>query len=196
MQQRAHHHAVDRAHGKYEGASAVFEERVQLAKSRRFQVELSGDWLVIRHREYGVTENEALELYRTTVEIGHAVAQAECLGVLAESALFDENRFAECIDELGEISKRRFQPHRMWPEAVALRAWAIGDDGLARHAHEIAARAVFRSSSWTPTEILLEHLGHPLDPIGSQWLEPYDIVRDRWLAVLDRIVQRARKHAI
>jgi hypothetical protein len=75
---------------------------------------------------------------------------------------------------------------------LALRAWATRSDALAREAHAVAASAEFRSQSWVGAEILLEDLGHPLDPVESQWLEPFDIVRRRWLDIFSGIVERAR----
>ena len=65
-------------------------------------------------------------------------------------------------------------------------------DVAAAEARRRASEESYRSSSWIPTEILLEHLGHPLDPGEVQWMEPYADVNSRWLAIFGQIVDRAR----
>ena len=197
VQKRMQRGSIDRAHGKFAGASASFEERITGATSRRFQVELSGDWLVMRHREHGVTEGDALAVHEMAVVAGHPLAQVDSAAVLAQTRLFDDEVFADCTMELQELSSRRFQPFPALPLTIALRAWATNDHESARRAHQVAALAVYRNSSWVPTEILLEHLGYPLAPIArtAQWLEPYDVVKTRWLGILRDIVERARPTA-
>lgn len=82
-QVRMQRSAIDRAHGKFDGASQTFEQRVREATSRRFQVELSGDLLLMRHREHGVTEQEAQAVYTTALAAGHPLAQVDSLSVIA-----------------------------------------------------------------------------------------------------------------
>lgn len=185
--------AIRRVHGNYEGAGAALSERYEQATSRRFQIELAGDTAMARHREHGITEAELHTYYEPAIATGHTGAQVDCLGVLAEIHLFNDATFNECIAELERFSAANFQPHRALPGALALRAYATGDLELAERAHAIATTCTFRSSVWTAVEILLEALDRPLEPIESQWLEPYPEVRDRWLALYDRVIDRARR---
>jgi hypothetical protein len=191
-QRRSQVLALGRRHGRFEGSGVQFADRVREASSRRFQVEQLAEWLSIRQREFGVTEEEVREVYGIAVEVGHVAAQANCFGVLAQLRLFDDEGFADCIVNLEELSSRRFQPYNAWPQALALRAWATEDDDLAARAHDVTRQVTFRSAGWCQTEILLEHLGHPLEAVESQWLEPYEIVRDRWLEVLEQAITRGR----
>lgn len=193
-QQKTQLAAIDRRHGKFEGSSAAFSLRVEAAgrSSRRFQVEQLGEWLTIRQREFGVTDEDVRDVYSIAVEVGHVSTQANCLGVLAQLRLFDDAGFDECIVGLEDLSSRNFQPYHSHAHALALRAWAIGDEAVARRAHDVADSALFRSAAWCPTEMLLEQLGCPLDPIESQWLEPYELLRDRWLDLMAQAVNRAR----
>ncbi|HEX8304012.1 MAG TPA: hypothetical protein VF612_03970 [Jatrophihabitans sp.] len=183
---------IRRNHGDFEGAAENLRERVERARSRRFQVELLGDWLIAQHREAGVNEADIQEVYDIAVRVGHDGARADSLGVLAETHLFDEDVFSACMAELAELSGRRHQPYRAQGQALALRAWAAQDDDTAREAHHLTLLVPFRTSTWTPVEILLEEIGHPVPMAVAQWLEPYEVVRARWLDLLGRIVDRAR----
>ena len=191
-QQDAQRRSLQRTHGHYLGSSAAFTDRVRRAKSRRYQVELLGDELAIRHRELGIDSEEIERVYATAVEVGHQGTQAVCLGLLAEVHLFDDEIVGECLDELHGLSVRRGRPYRAQSHVRAMRTLALGDVDAAGRAQELAALEPHRSASWIPTEILLERVGHPLEPVPTQWLEPYEEVRDRWLAIFETIVDRAR----
>lgn len=191
-QQKDHHNTIGRWHGHFEGAADAFEPRVVGAKSRRFQVEMEGTWLVLAHRERGVSNRRARTMLDTALRVGHRTAQALALGVLAEINLFDAAGFTEAVEGLEHLSQIRGRPYRSWVEALALRAWSLSDEDLAQQAQVLADRLDYRSASWIPTEILLEDLGHPLGPVSTQWLEPYEDVSRRWLAIFDQVVHRAR----
>ncbi len=190
-QQLAQHDALQRAHGHFHASAKAFETRARAAKSRRFEIELLGDLLAIRHRETGVSVEDVDALYSTAVEVGHLSTQAVCLGLRAEVNLFDDFVVEESLAELEDLSRRRGRTFRAVPHVLAMRSLALGDPALANEAHQRATEEQFRSASWIPTEILLERLGHPLGSTSAQWLEPYDEVRDRWEAVFVRIVERA-----
>ncbi len=186
---------IDRIHGRYKGASDLIGRRHDIAKSRRFQVELAGDLVMARHRESGLSEEAVRAVLADAVEVGHAYAQSECIGVLAEMNVFNDDIFFECIAELDRLSANNFQPFRAWPGALALRGYANGDREMARQAQAVAATCNFRTGFWTPVEVLLEAMGSPLNSIETQQVEPYTSTRDRWLALFDRIIDRARSGA-
>jgi hypothetical protein len=48
----------------------------------------------------------------------------------------------------------------------------------------------FRSRSWIPIECFLDLAGLPLTPTPTQWLEPYDLVLERWRGHLNRYLTR------
>lgn len=56
---------------------------------------------------------------------------------------------------------------------------------LARLREEIE-QVDFRTRSWIPIECFLALAGLPLAPTPTQWLEPYDVVLERWHAHLNR----------
>lgn len=57
---------------------------------------------------------------------------------------------------------------------------------------EEACRLEFRTRSWIPVECFLESVGLPLPPVPTEWLEPYEIVRERWSAHLASYLARCR----
>lgn len=191
-QEAAQTHSLRRSHGHLAGSAEAFHERVERASSRRFQVELLGDELAIRHRQLGVTQEEIDDVYLTAVQVGHRGTQAVCLGLTAELNLWDDDVVSDCLEQLEDLSQRRGRIYRAIPHVLAMRSLALGDPGAAAEARRRASEESYRSSSWIPTEILLEHLGHPLDPGEVQWMEPYADVNSRWLAIFGQIVDRAR----
>jgi hypothetical protein len=56
---------------------------------------------------------------------------------------------------------------------------------LARLREEIG-QVDFRTRSWIPVECFLDLAGLPLAPTPTQWLEPYDVVLERWRGHLNR----------
>lgn len=78
-------------------------------------------------------------------------------------------------------------------ELLALHALATGDEVSLHSAYEAGAALTFRPRTWIPVEVLLEHLGRPLPLVQTQWLEPYPVVRDRWLAIMRDIISRSER---
>ena len=157
----------------------------------RDQRELMGELIITRHREFGIGEEEALSALDTVSGANHVSATTEVIGVLAQIHLFDAEKFDTYFDALTELNRRRFQPFSTLSLTLALRAWALESQELAEQARE-HAMVPYRNARWVATEVLLEHLGVPLSPAESQWLESYDVVRDRWLKLLESVLDRAR----
>jgi hypothetical protein len=190
-QQVSHIAALERHHGDYSSGLHALDERIATTSSRRFGLELRADRLTHGHRTVGVSDADLRELYTAAAAVGHRYGQVIALGIFAETHVFDADRFEECIQELEDLNATRFQPYRSLPHALAMRALATGDLSYASRAHEIASRVHYRSSAWISFEILMEHLGHPLSDVGTQWLEQYEDVRQRWLDIMLKIVDVA-----
>lgn len=54
------------------------------------------------------------------------------------------------------------------------------DARLATLGEEIGELA-FRTRAWIPVECLMDWLGVPLSPMPTQWLDSYEVVRERWV---------------
>jgi hypothetical protein len=51
-----------------------------------------------------------------------------------------------------------------------------------------------RNCTWIPIEIILDYLGAPLAPVVTQWLEPYEDVRRRWVGQIHELcVKRSQR---
>ena len=56
-----------------------------------------------------------------------------------------------------------------------------------------ANRLEVRTRSWIPVECFLDAAGLPLRPVPTQWFEPYDVVRRRWV---DHLHAYLARHAV
>ena len=184
--------SIDRSHGKFLGVGGRIRERALVENSRRFQLELLTDWLAVGLREGGIDYAEAHEIYVQADLVGHNTARATALGVLGQMELFDRDAVEGRLAELESMSLRRGRPYVSWSFLLAMTAFATGKMAYAERAHDIALSRGYRSSSYVAQEVLLEHLGYPLPVQETQWLEPYDEVRARWMNVLSGVVERVR----
>ncbi len=81
----------------------------------------------------------------------------------------------------------------MKSQVAALRAMLTRDVADAQYARSLVGNRESRGASWISAEIFLEELGVPLDPVPTQWVEPYEDVRDRWLDIGWGTVARAKE---
>lgn len=186
------HASIKRSHGHVDGLSDLMLSRIDRASSRRFQVELSGTWVTAAQYETGITEPQIQAVYQAALLVGDSSTQAICLTELAALRMFDDELFEKTINEIQALAVQRFQPYSGLARSLALKAWVTGRDDLARRAYDVVASAPNRSSSWIPTEILLEASDRPAPSVPTQWLEPYDNLRDRWLDVFSAVVARIK----
>lgn len=106
-----------------------------------------------------------------------------------DSVSIDSDAFVyfERIDRIrnsGEVGFRTVMA-RM---ALALRA---GDQrSVAEVAELMESRVLRRGRLWTACECAADSYGHPVSIMPTQWLEPYDVVRDRWRSHWDRWLMR------
>jgi hypothetical protein len=56
-------------------------------------------------------------------------------------------------------------------------------------------KADFRTRSWIPVECFLDLSGLPLAPTPTQWLEPYDVVLQRWRGHLNHYLASHRRRS-
>lgn len=73
---------------------------------------------------------------------------------------------------------------------IALGLFTRSHDALDDIATEINARPLGRDRMWIPSECLLDSYGYSITIPSTQWLEPYERVRDRWRELFDLWLQR------
>lgn len=75
-----------------------------------------------------------------------------------------------------------------WRTALAQIVLALSTDNLGeleKLANTLNRRQKPRGRMWISTECLLDSYGWTVPPEPSQWLEPYETVRDRWRGHFD-----------
>jgi hypothetical protein len=183
---------VNRGHGIFiDRETGALRTIADGQKGRRYQMEVLCDWLVVKHRESGVALEVARELRDQSELIGHNSAMADAVGVIAQMQIYDDVVFQASAAELEELSNRQSRPFASWIMLLAMRAWVCDEPQHARRAQEVANALDFRSAAWIPAEILLEAMGHRTSTQPTQWLEPYDEVRERWIRVHTAVKERA-----
>jgi len=68
-------------------------------------------------------------------------------------------------------------------------------DAARAQAHALASPVKTRGSTWIKDEVWLEELGYRLPPVPTQWIIPYEQVRENWLNIANGIIERAKARA-
>ena len=108
--------------------------------------------------------------------------------------LADDGAFSEIVERVARGMDTDESSTNTLTDLLALRAMLTGNPADAEAARE-SVRTGPRGVAWIRTEVWLEALGHPLDPMPTQWLIPYEQVRQNWLDIADGIIERAKLNA-
>lgn len=181
----------DRRHGDFSRYTAARAARRRPSKSARVQLEFDVGQLVVDASQGRATEDQALVLLEQATRRKHRGSIRSCLRVLAYFHLADEPKLREIImriekgideDEINALTVAHL---------LALRALLTRDPDDACAAYE-SVRPGPRGAVSIPVEVWLEELGYPLEPVETQWLIPYEQVRENWLKVAEGIIERAK----
>jgi len=176
------------------GSYLPWEERIAAATNARYQVELQCAHARWQTRVGHVAWDDVEWRYRRAVNVGHLGGQRACQYAFTCLSLADDSRYAGHLGELLSLTDSEGRPCKDAVEVAALRAMLTQNDADAQLARELANGHDFRGAVWIAGEIFLEELGYPLNPMPTQWVEPYQVVRDRWLAIADGMIARAREN--
>lgn len=114
-----------------------------------------------------------------------------CLLVLGSLHLADDALFNQVVERVARGLSGDQSSANTLADLLALRAMLTGDPADALAARE-SVRPGPRGMEWIRTEVWLEALGYPLDPMPTQWVIPYEQVRRNWLDVAAGIIERAK----
>jgi tetratricopeptide (TPR) repeat protein len=183
---------VDYRHGIIEGRASRMATRVASLKGRRYQLELSGEWLVAKHLEGGATQADIDDVRIQADGVGHVGAQVQARRVELESNLYDDARCDRLLAEIEAINGADRRPLASWVMSLAMRAWATGRREFLDKAEALAGVADSHpGTGWVPVGVLLAYLGRPMSLYPGEWLDDYADVADRWMGHLHRIKGRA-----
>lgn len=164
-------------------------------ESARYRVELLGAQRKWEARVGHAMEQAVHESLTSAVNAGHLGAQRNCHYAAACLHLADDVAFAVDLRQLEILDSQATRTSSHLPELLALRSMLSGSEDDARRAFALWQAAPVRQSAWIPAETYLMVLGQPVTPGETQWPEPEQNVRDRWLRIGEGIIDRARKGA-
>ncbi len=185
---------VDYRHGLLDRRLASLTRRQSQVAGRRFQIELGGLWLVAKHLRHGVSLAEIDRVTQVSYEAGHFSAQCQARRVSIETHLYEGAFVDRFLADMEDLHRTRSLPlpSSSLPAALAMRYWVCGERRYLDRAEELAAVApVHVGLGWTQVEVLLRFLGRPMRAEPAQWLEPYDVVFNRWMGHFERVKARA-----
>lgn len=135
-----------------------------------------------------------IEAFRDEAEqAGHVIATRSALLATALQRVTDESDRAVALQRLKALDEASGSGG-----AIGFR-YALGevcDALISGNSARITALQIdmqhvdFRTRSWIPVECFFDVLGIPLGHVPTQWLEPYEMVRQRWRGHLVRYLAR------
>lgn len=150
--------------------------RVERANAR-YSLELAGSLHRALARAGRLDRDAAREFLDRAVRFGNKTGQRATLTALALDDIANGLEFD--LGGYGVISE--VGSSVALGEMLAFKALRDGPDEAFDGWLTRAAARSWRGRSWIPVEMLVEHLGYALPPIDTQWLEPVDDVRRRWV---------------
>lgn len=161
----------------------------------RYVIEMLGS----RRKWEARTSGAELELVESTltraINAGHMTAQRHSYYARACAHLAQDELVRIDIQELELLDSRAVRPSCHLAEVLTLRALLTGSREDAERSFMLWQSAPVRGSAWLPVETYLLELGQPVVPDPTQWPEPEDVIRQRWLDIAEGIIERAKKAA-
>lgn len=187
-----------RLHGRDTDDLPELMARAARESSRRFGFEQETTALSLEARFRPLPEDTVASMLERAVNLGAPEREVDGWIIRGYQHLHDEARFEEVLDRLVAIGRRQSQFGRnSVTRLLAMRARATGSAEYAdRAAAEAAMAPAQRAAGWIFTDFVMELIGRPLPEVPTQWLEPVDVVRHRWYAIADGIIERSRHGGI
>lgn len=191
-------HSLKTLHGLDVGCLASQLARAQKERSRRFGFEIETSAWTVEARFRPVPRRVVDEFAERAIVLGAPPDEADAWILRAYASLHEEDGFARAIAELQRIGRVQSEfPRASVSRLLAMRALVTGSTLDADRAWQASqGKAFARSSGWIFTEFALELIDRPLPEAPTQWLEPVDVVRERWYAIIRDIIARSAESRI
>lgn len=182
---------IDASHGQSDewmDSRPASLERLRKAGRQRELIENTGSLLRWRSLVRGDTRLAELESLRDAAEaVGYDTGVRDFMAAIAFTRLEFGGEIR--VEELEILDRARNGGELGFRSAMVAvsQAFALDDrERLLEYHAEIERKTIPRGRTWIATECLLDSLGMPLTVAPTQWLHPYDEVRDRWRGIFDR----------
>ena len=187
------------AHGRPERYFREIDEKIsklQKAGRQRELLEDLGDKLVRRALFLDDLDTQELEQYTDEAElVGHVYATRSALlaTVLHHKASADNLSAAlERLKVLDQTSTTNETIGFRYALGEFCDALLDGDRDRILRLHDEAALVEVRSRAWIPVEMFFGAIDLPLPPMPTQWLEEFDVVKQRWAGHLSAYLAKHR----
>lgn len=180
-------------HGDFSGFMESTSQRladVGAKRSRRYHLELESRLVRARALCGTGNEDEARKFCDYVTAVGYRVGRKHALTALGYFHITDRSTIASIAEELQSVQPIAGPLEEQESELLALHALALNDTALGE---EVALRFSEKprpSPLWIRTEVLLEELGVRVETAETQWTEPYQVVRARWLKHYRALITR------
>lgn len=173
-------------------------ERAKNERSRRYGFEVETSAWSVEARFRPVPRRVVDDFAERAIILGAPAREADAWIVRAYATLHDEDGFERALAELERIGRVQSEfPRASITRLLAMRALVSGLATDADRAWRASQGKEFaRPSGWIFTEFALELIDRPLPEVRTQWLEPVEVVRERWYAIIHDIIARSAEGRI
>lgn len=180
-------------HGDFSGFMESTSQRladVTAKRTRRYHLELESRLVRARALCGTGNESETRQFYDYVTAVGFRVGRKHALTALGYFCITDRSKIASIAEELQSVQTVAGPLEAQEAELLALHALALNDTALGEEVASRFSENPRPSPLWIRAEILLEELGIRVATVETQWTEPYDVVRARWLKLYRELIAR------
>lgn len=182
-------------HGDFSGFIESTSQRLadaEVKRTRRYHLELESRLVRARALNGIGTEDETQRFYEYVTAVGYRVGRKHALTARGYFHIADRTTIASIVDELQSVQTVAGALEEQEAELLALHALALNDTALGAEVARRFSEKPRTSPLWIRAEVLLEELGIRVEKARTQWTEPYQVVRTRWLTLYrDLITQNS-----
>lgn len=160
------------------------------AMSRRFGLELESRLLRARALTQDVSESEIKPALDRMEAIGFRMGHRNMLSAWGYLHPADTALIQDIVFQMRDLRASAESMGQSEAELLLLNALATNDVEAATAVSTEYAKKPRADAAWIRVEVLLEALGLDVPTPDSQWLEPYETVRDRWLGLYTGLIER------
>lgn len=149
--------------------------------TRLFALELEGRMIRARSLTRDVLQSEVEVILHRMELVGFRNGHRNLLSAMGYFHVADRDAIHKIVEQMQGLRSSEEPTNVAEIELLLLNALATNDAETAAAAHREYRRSPRPGAAWIRAEILMEALGLDVATPDTQWIEPYETVRDRWL---------------